>query len=263
MPRGLWQISKLATDEARQLHHDWVGPDHLLLAILHPECPGAARDVLAFFDVNLQEARSALVESLGDPFEDSSHGWVTMPPATQWIFERATLKAFELRDEEVTSQHVLLALIDEWSEGGTPACLAKSGVDTDTLRQRAVAMTEELRKVPEPPPPTPTPATAERRIPRPPEPDLAMTPSGHDPRRRGPWGSAVFHDGSGRPVKQGVALRQYFIDRDGNPVLTTDGRPVHLLIDDDGRHVLDEAGQPIVAPVEIPPGSAIERTPKV
>lgn len=63
-------------------------------------------------------------------------------------------------------------------------------------------------------------------------------------------------------MKQGIALRQYFVDRDGNPVLTTDGRPVHLLIDEDGRHVLDEAGQPIAAPVEIPPGSVIKPTPK-
>jgi len=218
--------------------------------------------VLTSFDVTLQEARTALIESLGDPFEDKSHGWVTVPPATQLIFERATLRAFELRDEEVTSQHVLLALIDSWSESGTPACLAKPGLDGDALRQRVVAMTEESRNVPETPPPTQPPVIAERRIPRPAEPDLAMTPSGHDPRRRRPWGSAVFHDTQGRPVKQGIALRQYFIDRDGNPVLTTDGRPVHLLIDDDGRDVLDEAGQPIVAPVEIPPGSAIRRTPK-
>lgn len=79
IPGSLGQISKLAADEARHLHHDLVGSDHLLLALLHPECPGAAREVLASFDVSLQEARNALVESLGDPFEDRSHGWVTMP----------------------------------------------------------------------------------------------------------------------------------------------------------------------------------------
>jgi hypothetical protein len=41
-----------------------------------------------------------------------------------------------------------------------------------------------------------------------------------DPRRRKPWGSKVFVDADGNAVRQGLALRQYLIDRDGNPVLT-------------------------------------------
>ncbi len=262
MPRRLWQISRLAGDAARQLHHNWVGPDHLLLALLHPECPGASRQVLASFEVRLEQARDAFIESMGDPFDESPHEWATVPLATQLLLERANLKAAELRDEEVTSQHVLLALIERWSEDGTPAYMAKPGLDRDALRQRVVAMTEETREVPDTPTPPQPPTTAERRIPRPPEPDLAMSPSGHDPRRRRPWGPAVFHDTEGLPVKQGIALGQYFVDRDGNPVLTTDGRPIHLLIDDNGRDVLDEAGQPIVAPVEVPLGSAIKPTPK-
>lgn len=260
MPQRLWQIFRLAGDEARRLHHDWVGPDHLLLALLHPESPGAARQVLASFEVSLEQARHAFIDSLGDPFEGSSQEWATVPPATQLVLERANLKAVELRDEEVTSQHVLLALIDRWSDG-SPAYLAP-GLDVDALRQHVIAMTEETVDVPETPT-APQPLTSpERRIPRLPEPDLAMSPSGYDPRRRRPWGSAVFHDAQGLPVKQGIALRQYFVDRDGNPVLTADGRPIHFLIDDDGHHVLDEAGQPIVAPVEVPLGSAIKATPK-
>jgi hypothetical protein len=185
-----------------------------------------------------------------------------MPPATQLVLERANLKAVELRDEEVSSQHVLLALIDRWYEDGSPVYLAKPGLDLDALSQRLVVMTEETGDVPENPAPPQPPIAAEERIPRPPEPDLALSPSGHDPRRRRPWGSAVFHDEAGRAVKQGIALRQYFVDRDGNPVLTTDGRPVHILIDDEGHHVLDEAGQPIVVPVEVPPSSVMQRTPK-
>jgi hypothetical protein len=48
-------------------------------------------------------------------------------------------------------------------------------------------------------------------------------------------GSAVFADAEGQTFRWGLALRQYFIDRDGNPVLTVDGRPVHLLVDDRGQ----------------------------
>jgi hypothetical protein len=75
-----------------------------------------------------------------------------------------------------------------------------------------------------------------------------------------PWGSAIFVDLDGRPIKRadGHALRQYYLDRDGNPVLTTDGRPVHAVFDEHGREVTDEDGRPLIVPVEIPDGSSVE-----
>ncbi len=177
------------------------------------------------------------------------------------MLERANLKAFELGDEEVTSEHVLLALTDRWDQNATTAYLTKRGVDPETVRERVIAITDEPRAVPEPLAPPRLKVTADRWIPRPPDPELAPTPGGRDPRRRRPWGSAVFHDAEGRPVTQGIALRQYLIDRDGNPVLTTEGRPVHVLIDEGGRMVLDEAGNPIIVAVEIPPGSVLKAAP--
>ena len=50
---------------------------------------------------------------------------------------------------------------------------------------------------------------------------------------------------------------QYFIDRDGYPVLTTDGRPVHIVVDGDTVPVLDEHGHHMLGPVEIPEGAML------
>jgi hypothetical protein len=55
-----------------------------------------------------------------------------------------------------------------------------------------------------------------------------------------------------RPPKKGMLGRQYLIDRDGYPVLTTDGRPVHVVVDEDTVPVLDEHGHERIGPVEIP-----------
>jgi hypothetical protein len=38
-------------------------------------------------------------------------------------------------------------------------------------------------------------------------------------------------------------------------VLTTDGRPVHIVVDEDTVPVLDEHGQERLGPVEIPEGA--------
>jgi hypothetical protein len=253
------QIVELAAAQARELNHDWVGEEHLLLALLHPACPGAAGQVLQAFGLSLEDTRAALVEGWGDPFEPHDRGQ-TIPPQTQLVLERANLKAVDLQDDEVTSEHVLLALADDWDR--LMPFLSERGVDPGAIRNRVVGAAE------------PIPSSGERtgskdqdlgpvapqRVNRPPELELAPTPEGLDPHRRRPWGSAVFHNPAGKPVRQGVALRQYFIDRDGNPVLTSDGRPVHLLIDDEGRLVLDEEGRPIVTAVDVPEGSRFVRT---
>jgi hypothetical protein len=70
-------------------------------------------------------------------------------------------------------------------------------------------------------------------------------------------GSAVFADAEGQTFRWGLALRQYFIDRDGNPVLTADGQPVHRLVDQQRQQVLDGEGRPLIGAVEIPPGCQI------
>jgi hypothetical protein len=133
--------------------------------------------------------------------------------------------------------------------------LQRRGIDPAALRQRVVDFTEG-GELPEPAPPADEPGwPAELDLA--PGLELAPTPNGKDSRRRRPWGSAVFADAEGRTFRQGLALRQYFIDRDGNPVLTADGRPVHLLVDESGQEVLDAEGRPIIGVVGIPPGCRV------
>ena len=55
--------------------------------------------------------------------------------------------------------------------------------------------------------------------------------------------------------------RQYFIDRDGYPVLTTDSRPVHIVVDEDTVPVLDEHGHEMLGAVEIPQGAEMKWAP--
>jgi hypothetical protein len=130
----------------------------------------------------------------------------------------------------------------------------RHGVDAAVVRQRVVDLTEG-GELPEPVPlPVDEPAWPAELDPAPGL-ERAPTPEGRDPRRRRPWGSAVFADADGKTFRYGIALRQYVIDRDGNPVLTAYGRPVHLLVNEYGEEVRDAEGRSIGA-VEIPPGCA-------
>jgi hypothetical protein len=107
-----WQVRRvidLAAEEARALHHEWISEDHLVPALLRPDCPGAARAVLGSFGVTAAPLREALVASMGDPYKPGHRG-VSLSAAQQLVLERANLEAFALVDPEVASEHVLLAL---------------------------------------------------------------------------------------------------------------------------------------------------------
>jgi hypothetical protein len=253
------KVADLAGAEARALHHDWIGPDHLLAALVHPDCPGAARAVLASLGVTAERLRQARERSFVDAFEPGS-GWRKASPAFQLVLERAHLEAVLLADAEVTSEHVLLALASHWADDPVAtASLGRAGLDPAAVRRRVLDLTEGVAVPPPPQAPWPElePEAAMRRVA--PGLELAPTPDGKDPRRRMPWGSVMFVDADGSPIKRadGQALRQYFVDRDGNPVLTSDGRPVHLVYDEHGQWVLDADGRPRKVAVEVPAGAAV------
>lgn len=185
---------------------------------------------------------------MGDPYQPHQRG-ILFAAGQQVVLERANLEALALSDAEVASEHVLLALTAAWDRSFVVRWLQRHGVDAGALRQRVVDFTEGVEL------PAPVAlAVGEPAGPAEVDPapglELAPTPEGRDPRRRRPWGSAVFVDAEGRTFRQGLTLRQYIIDRDGNPVLTADGRPVHLVQDADG--------QTIVGPVEVPPGCRVK-----
>jgi hypothetical protein len=60
-----------------------------------------------------------------------------------------------------------------------------------------------------------------------------------------------------RTPREGMLRRQSFMDRDGYPVLTTGGRPVHIVVDEHGIPVLDEHGREQLGPVEVPDGGTV------
>lgn len=251
------EVLRLARARAEELDHSWVVPDHLLLAVLHPDCPGKAREVLESLGTDLEEAQRMWVESMGDPFEPPGR-----PPAdaptTHDVLDRAKIKAIKLEDEAITGEHVLLALADDW-ERVASIHLIRRGIDAEAVRRRLIALNDGLMPAPPPSPPAHWRRVA-KRIPRPPELELALSPAGHDPRRRRPWGSRMLRDATGQTIYEGRALCQYFIDRDGYPVRTTCGRLVRGLDDENGMPVLDEEGGTFLTTLEEPPGFETQRS---
>lgn len=254
-PPQVERLRDLASDEAWALNHDSIHLDHLVLGMLHPDCPGAARVVLQSFGVRAEPLRQAFIDSMGDPYDTKPRS-MTLGTGTQRFFERAYVETVLLADAEVASEHVLLAVTRGWESCFAMGWLADRGVGPDAVRRRVVEVTEgvELPEPPallEPPPAPPLPPSSWETL------ELAPNPLGKDPRRRRPWGSMAFGVPEDRPPRAGMLRRQYFLDRDGYPVLTLDGRPVHIVVDEHGMPVLDEHGRQMLGPVEVPEGGTV------
>lgn len=66
------KVIELSMDEARKLHHNFVGTEHLLLGLIR-ESEGVAARVLANLDLNITKARAAVIKMLGNPESFQSH----------------------------------------------------------------------------------------------------------------------------------------------------------------------------------------------
>lgn len=250
---GVADLVQAASHEARELNHDWIGVEHLVVAMVSPGCPGSAARVLKSFGLTHQTARRRLEDAFGDPFAAAGE-W--SPPAhsprLQLVLERANLWARELRDEVVNAEHVLLALAEVWPDAPLLPGIV-GDVDPDDIIQRIVAATEG-RTIPSGPPAPVAPTDA---FPL----DLRLSPAGFEPRRRLPWTSRPFvEEVSGQPVmREGVPL-QYLVDRDGHPVVTVDGDFVELFTTS-GQPLVLSADRPHFEPVDLPPGARIDPLP--
>lgn len=60
------KVIELSMDEARKLHHNFVGTEHLLLGLIR-ESEGVAARVLTNLDLNITKARASVIKMLGNP----------------------------------------------------------------------------------------------------------------------------------------------------------------------------------------------------
>ncbi len=121
----------LAQDEARDLGHDYIGTEHLLLGLLH-DSSGTASQVLTRLQVPPEAVREKVSEHVR-PGAKTMRGHVPFSPPAKKALELSLREALQLGHNYIGSGHLLLGLLRE--ENGTAArVLAELGVDLDRAR---------------------------------------------------------------------------------------------------------------------------------
>ena len=121
------QVAINAQEEARELRHSAIGPEHLLLGVLRDE-PGMGAGVLRAFGVTYDGTRAGIA-----PGDHAPVGQIPYTPRARQVLEQAMREALSLGHDSISSEHVLLALA---REGDVP------GLEAGRVRDEVLAAIE-------------------------------------------------------------------------------------------------------------------------
>jgi len=127
-----------AQEEARELNHNYIGTEHLLLALLRrPDGPshdeGAiASAVLDEFGMARAGVREEVIDKVGVGKGKAKSGHIPFTPRAKKVLELALREALQLHHNYIGTEHILLGLIRE--DEGVAVQIMRKHADLIALR---------------------------------------------------------------------------------------------------------------------------------
>ncbi|MCS7169326.1 MAG: ATP-dependent Clp protease ATP-binding subunit, partial [Candidatus Kapabacteria bacterium] len=127
------EVVRLSREEALRLGHDYIGTEHLLLAILR-EGGGMAIRILRNLGVDLLRLQRAIEDNVRTYGGTLTIGNIPLTKQAERVLKLSYLEARSLKSDLIGTEHLLLALL---REGDTIAAqiLAHFSVNYDAARQ--------------------------------------------------------------------------------------------------------------------------------
>ncbi len=126
------KVLTLAQDEARQLHHPFIGTEHILLGVLR-EGDGMGAEALRALGVSPAVVRAKVVDIVGTPGAGGA-GSPPFTPRAKKVLELALREALQRDHSYIGTEHILLGLERE-GEGVAAKVLADCGAGPPRLRR--------------------------------------------------------------------------------------------------------------------------------
>ncbi|HET9968664.1 MAG TPA: Clp protease N-terminal domain-containing protein, partial [Streptosporangiaceae bacterium] len=124
------RVVVLSQEEATRLNHNYIGTQHILLALLG-EQGGLAAQALTGLGMSLEGARQAVTELVGMGSTEPT-GRVPFTPRAKKTLELALREALQLNHDYIGTEHLLLGILTEGERGGQD-----EGVAVKVLRRHA------------------------------------------------------------------------------------------------------------------------------
>ena len=132
------RVVVLAQEEARLLKHNYIGTEHLLLALVH-EGQGLGARALAEFEMPLDQLREDVTKRVGTGSSAPS-GHIPFTPRAKKVLELSLREALALHHTYIGTEHILLGLLREGDGVAAQILKARAG---DLLKVR-MAVIDQL-----------------------------------------------------------------------------------------------------------------------
>lgn len=131
------RVVVLAQEEARMLGHDYIGTEHLLLALIG-EGEGVAATALRALDVDLDTLRREVAALVGRG-QQQAKGHIPFTPRAKKALELSLRESVHLGHAYIGTEHLLLGIVRE-GEGPAAQVLQQRGIELNTVRQEVIRL---------------------------------------------------------------------------------------------------------------------------
>jgi ATP-dependent Clp protease ATP-binding subunit ClpA len=130
-------IVVMAQEQARELRHNYIGTEHVLLSIVRLPNANPARDALFALGLTPEKVLAA-VEKIAGRGNEAPSGHIPFTQRAKRVLELSLRESLQLGSNNIGPEHVLLGLIRE-GEGLAAQVLAQSGRSLDDVRAAVLA----------------------------------------------------------------------------------------------------------------------------
>jgi hypothetical protein len=131
------RVVVLAQEDARVLQHDFIGSEHLLLALSRAES-GIVFDTFRSFELT-HDAVRARVEEIVGVGSTAPAGHIPFTPRAKKVLELSLREAMALQDTSIRAEHILLGLTAD-GIGVATRMLDALGADLSEIREKVLEL---------------------------------------------------------------------------------------------------------------------------
>jgi ATP-dependent Clp protease ATP-binding subunit ClpA len=127
----------MAQEEAREMNHNYIGTEHILLALIRrpddlPQQNEGASAILGEFGMTLDGVRQEVLEKVGAGKGNPKVGHIPFTPRAKKVLELSLREALQLHHNYIGTEHILLGLIREGK--GVAAQILRGHADLFAIR---------------------------------------------------------------------------------------------------------------------------------
>ncbi|MFI5898523.1 Clp protease N-terminal domain-containing protein [Actinoplanes sp. NPDC051513] len=135
------QVGVAAQEEARAHNHPYIGPEHLLLALIRDRRCRAAF-VLRAVGVSLDRLRDQIDKVIGMGVQKPT-GHIPFSPASRKVYELALHEALRFHHNHIGTEHLLLGVMQEGENAGA-VMLRQFGAELEALRRQVPNVSQQV-----------------------------------------------------------------------------------------------------------------------